>query len=65
VFLHLVDSGGRKVRRFQCTAIDDATRTKALRVYEKHTQAAAIDFINHVTRALPLPHPHGVHRQRT
>ena len=47
-FLHLEDCEGRKARRFQYTAIDDATRIRALRVYEKHTQANAIYFIYHV-----------------
>lgn len=39
---------GEKVRRFQFTAIDDATGVRALKVYEKHTQANAIDFVNHI-----------------
>jgi hypothetical protein len=45
-FLDLVDPAGRKVRRFQYTATDDATRIRALRVYEQHTQAAAVDFVD-------------------
>ena len=53
-FLHLVHPAGRRVRRFQYTAIDDATRIRALRIYEKHTQAAAIDFIDHVIRRFPF-----------
>lgn len=53
-FLHLEDSEGRKVRRFQYTAIDDATRIRALRVYDKHTQANAIDFIDHVVERFPF-----------
>jgi hypothetical protein len=32
------------VRRFQYTAIDDATRVRALKIYSKHTQQNAIDF---------------------
>jgi len=36
------------VRRYQYTAIDDATRIRALRIYEKHNQTCAIDFINYV-----------------
>jgi hypothetical protein len=43
-FLWLKDAQGRKVRRFQYTAIDDATRIRALKVYERHTQKSAIDF---------------------
>jgi hypothetical protein len=37
---------------------EDATRTRALRSYEQHTPAGAIGFIDHVARALPVPHPH-------
>ena len=40
-FLTLKGKQGEKVRRFQYTAIDDATRVRALKVYEKHTQANA------------------------
>lgn len=47
-FLTFIGKRGEKVRRFQYTAIDDATRVRALKIYEKHTQANAIDFVNHV-----------------
>ena len=53
-FLELVDGAGHKVRRFQYTAIDDATRIRSLRVYNRHTQAAAIDFIDHVLERFPF-----------
>ena len=43
-----------KVDRFQFTAIDDATRVRALNVYEKHTQASAIDFVNHIIERFPF-----------
>ena len=36
-FLSFVDKSGRKVKRFQYTAIDDATRIRALKIYTKHT----------------------------
>jgi transposase InsO family protein len=45
---------GEKVRRFQYTAIDDATRVRALMVYEKHTQANAIGFIDHIIEKFPF-----------
>jgi transposase InsO family protein len=45
---------GEKVRRFQFTAIDDVTRVRALKVYEKHTQANAIDFVNHIIAKFPF-----------
>jgi transposase InsO family protein len=44
----------KKIRRFQYTAIDDATRVRVLKVYEKHTMANAIDFINHLLKEFPF-----------
>ena len=41
-FLTFKGKKGEKVRRFQYTAIDDATRVRALKFNEKHTQADAI-----------------------
>lgn len=52
-FLSFVDKSGRKVKRFQYTAIDDATRIRALKIYTKHTQANAIAFIDHVIERFP------------
>jgi hypothetical protein len=45
---------GQKIRRYQFTAIDDATRARVLRVYERHTQANAIDFVNQVRASFPF-----------
>lgn len=53
-FLTFIGKKGEKVRRFQYTAIDDATRVRALKVYEKHTQANAIDFANHNIEKFPF-----------
>jgi len=53
-FLTFKDQAGKKVRRFQYTAIDDATRIRALKIYPRHTQAAAIEFINHVVERFPF-----------
>ena len=53
-FLTFKGKQGEKVRRFQYTAIDDATRVRALKVYEKHTQANAIDFVNHIIEKFPF-----------
>jgi len=47
------DNGGR-IKRFQYTAIDDATRIRALKIYEKHNQECAIDFINYVREKFPF-----------
>ena len=54
-FLTFIGKSGEKVRRFQYTAIDDATGVRALKVYEKHTQANAIDFIDHIIEKFPFP----------
>ena len=53
-FLTLQRKKGAPVRRYQYTAIDDATRVRALKVYRRHTQANAIDFINYVVEKFPL-----------
>lgn len=53
-FLTLIGKGGKKVRRFQYTAIDDATRVRALKVYKRHTQANAIAFVNDIIDKFPF-----------
>ena len=53
-FLQFVGPTGRTVQRYQFTAMDDATRIRALKVYERHTQASAIDFIDHVVECFPF-----------
>lgn len=53
-FLTFFDSKGTKIRRFQYTAIDDATRARALMIYEKHTQANAIDFVDYFREKFPF-----------
>jgi transposase InsO family protein len=45
---------GQNIRRFQFTAIDDATRIRALKIYDKHTQANAIYFVNYVVGKFPF-----------
>ena len=52
--LTLERNQGVPVRRYQYTAIDDATRVRALKVYRRHTQANAIDFINDVVEKFPF-----------
>lgn len=47
-FLQVKDEAGKVVKRYQYTAIDDATRMRALRVFSKHSQACAIQFMNFV-----------------
>ena len=53
-FLNLKNSDGKKVRRFQNTAVDDATRIRALKICKRHTQANAIDFIDQVVERFPF-----------
>jgi len=53
-FLTFRGKHGQKIRRFQFTAIDDATRVRALKIYKKHTQANAIDFVDYVIEKFPF-----------
>jgi transposase InsO family protein len=53
-FLSLMTDDGSKVRRFQYTAIDDATRIRALKIYRRHNQKNAIDFIDYVIEKFPF-----------
>ena len=52
--LTLQGPAGQRVRRYQDTAIDDATRIRALRVYRRHTQQNAIAFLDHVVSTFPF-----------
>ncbi|MEO0924094.1 MAG: IS481 family transposase [Pseudomonadota bacterium] len=45
---------GRKIKRYQYTAIDDATRARVLQIYDRHTQANAIRFVDHVRKTFPF-----------
>ena len=53
-FLTLHGPAGQRIRRDQYTAIDDATRIRALRVYRRHTQQNAIAFADDVIRTFPF-----------
>jgi transposase InsO family protein len=53
-FLFFTDKTGNRVKRFQYTTIDDATRIRALRIYAQHTQANAIKFIDYVPKKFPF-----------
>ncbi len=53
-FLTLQAADGAKVRRYQYTAIDDATRVRALRIYSRHNQKSAIDFTDYVIEKFPF-----------
>ena len=53
-FIWLKTADGNGVRRFQYTAIDDATRIRALKIYKRHTQKNAIDFVDYVIEKFPF-----------
>ena len=53
-FVSLEDLRGKKVRRFQYTVINDATRIRALKIYKRHNQQNAIDFIDYVIKKFPF-----------
>ncbi len=53
-FLDFITSDGKPVRRFQYTVVDDATRIRALKIYERHTQKSAIDFVNYLIDKFPF-----------
>jgi len=55
------DASGKKIRRYQYTAIDDATRIRALKMVQRHNQSSAIDFIDYVIEKFPFR----IHRVRT
>jgi transposase InsO family protein len=46
--------GRRKKRYYQFTAIDDCTRIRVLRIYERNTQKSAIQFMDYVLAKLPF-----------
>lgn len=53
-FLFFTNKQGKKIKRYQYTAIDDATRIRALKIYAQHNQLNAIDFINYVINKFPF-----------
>ena len=53
-FLKFDGKDGKPVKRYQYTAIDDATRVRALKIYDRHNQANAIDFFNTVIARFPF-----------
>ena len=60
-FLMLKTNTGAKIRRYQYTAIDDATRIRALKIYRRHNQKNAIKFIDYVIEKFPFR----IHTART
>jgi transposase InsO family protein len=52
--LNLRTPDGQRVRRFQYTAIDDATRVRALKIYSRHNQENAIRFADYFIDKFPF-----------
>ena len=53
-FLSFKDPVGKLKKMYQYTAIDDATRARALKIYPKHNQESAIEFVNYVRERFPF-----------
>jgi len=53
-FAFFKDESGKTIKRYQFTAIDDATRIRALKIYLKHNQESAINFIDYVLDKFPF-----------
>ena len=53
-FLSFKAKTGATIKRFQYTAIDDATRIRALKIYNKHNQINAMDFVDYVIEKFPF-----------
>jgi transposase InsO family protein len=53
-FLQLKDRARKTVKRYQYTAIDDATRIRALQIFPEHNQAYAIQFMDYVVEKFPF-----------
>ena len=53
-FLSFKAPEGKSVRRFQYTAIDDATRIRALRIYQRYNQVNAMSFLDYVVEKFPF-----------
>lgn len=52
--LRLKNSAGKSVKRYQYTAIDDATRVRALQIFPAHNQECAIRFMDYVIEKSPI-----------
>ena len=53
-FLIFQDANGHINQEISIYSIDDATRIRALKIYEKHNQLSSIDFINYVVDKFPF-----------
>ena len=53
-FLRFPGCNGQPIKRYQYTAIDDATRIRALKIYSRHNQKNAMDFVDYVIDKFPF-----------
>ena len=53
-FLRFNSKEAKTVKRYQYTAIDDFTRIRALKTFEKHNQNSSIEFLNYVIEKFPF-----------
>lgn len=53
-FLSFKDPEGKLKKMYQYTAIDDATRARALQIFPKHNQETAIKFMDYVRERFPF-----------
>ena len=53
-FLKFKNHAGKKIKRYQYKTIDDASGSRALKVYRRHAQKNAINFVNHVIKKISL-----------
>jgi transposase-like protein len=52
--LKFLDKNKKSIKRYQYTAIDDATRVRALKIYPRHNQANACDFVDYFIEKFPF-----------
>jgi len=52
--LNLTTEQESRIRRYQYTAIDDATRVRALKIFPRHNQENAIKFVDYVMQKFPF-----------
>lgn len=53
-FLSFPNKGGKEIKQYQYTAIDDATRAGALKIYPSNNQKCAVEFVDYVVKKFPF-----------
>ena len=52
--MNLTTEKKSRIRRYQYTAIDDVTRIRALKIFPRHNQENAIQFVDYVIQKFPF-----------